>query len=62
MAAWAFDELGLHRLTIIHCVANERSCGVATRAGFALEGVMASAQLLADGWHDVHLHARTGAG
>jgi RimJ/RimL family protein N-acetyltransferase len=59
MAMWAMDELGLHRLTIVHSVANERSCGVALKAGFPLEGTMASEQLLVDGWHDTHLHART---
>jgi ribosomal-protein-alanine N-acetyltransferase len=58
MAAWAFEDLGLHRLTIVHSVANERSCAVATKANFSLEGTLASAQLLVDGWHDVHLHAR----
>jgi ribosomal-protein-alanine N-acetyltransferase len=58
MAGWAFDDLGLHRLTLVHCVENLRSCRVAAKAGFALEGTGRSAQLLADGWHDVHLHAR----
>jgi RimJ/RimL family protein N-acetyltransferase len=58
LAAWAFEDLGLHRLTIIHSVANERSCAVAGKAGFSLEGTLASAQLLVDGWHDVHLHAK----
>jgi RimJ/RimL family protein N-acetyltransferase len=58
LVAWAFDELGLHRLTIVHSVANPASCAVAARIGFSLEGTMASAQLLVDGWHDTHLHAR----
>lgn len=58
MVAWAVDELGLHRLTIVHSVANTPSCGVAVKVGFPLEGTMASAQLLTDGWHDTHLHAK----
>jgi RimJ/RimL family protein N-acetyltransferase len=52
-------ELGIHRLTIVHSLANDRSCRVAQKAGFALEGTMTSQQLLVDGWHDTHLHART---
>ena len=58
MVAWAFEDLGLHRVTIIHSVVNERSCAVAVKAGSSLEGTLASAQLLVDGWHDVHLHAK----
>ncbi|MEU6890184.1 GNAT family N-acetyltransferase [Streptomyces sp. NPDC046557] len=58
ISRWAVDELGLHRLRITHSVANPASCRVATRAGFPLEGVMRSALLHADGWHDEHLHAR----
>lgn len=58
MVAWAFEGLGLHRLTIVHSVANAPSCAVAATVGFAWEGTMASAQLLADGWHDTHLHAK----
>ncbi|MGW7103312.1 GNAT family N-acetyltransferase [Streptomyces sp. NPDC054838] len=58
VSRWAVDELGLHRLRITHSVANPASCRVATRAGFPLEGVMRSALLHADGWHDEHLHAR----
>ncbi|WP_280249364.1 GNAT family N-acetyltransferase [Nocardia abscessus] len=30
----------------------------AVKAGFALEGVERSAALHADGWHDMHVHAR----
>lgn len=58
ISRWAVDELGLHRLRITHSVANPASCRVAVKAGFALEGVMRSALLHADGWHDEHLHAR----
>jgi RimJ/RimL family protein N-acetyltransferase len=55
---WAFGELGLHRLELIHSVHNVASCRVATKAGFELEGILKSAGLHGDGWHDMHLHAR----
>jgi [ribosomal protein S5]-alanine N-acetyltransferase len=58
MVFWAFDELGLHRLTIVHSLANTASCAVAASIGFSLEGTMTSSQLLVDGWHDTHLHAK----
>ncbi|MEW1660152.1 GNAT family N-acetyltransferase [Streptomyces sp. NPDC093707] len=54
---WALDDLGLHRLRLCHSVANQASCRVATKAGYALEGTLRSALLHADGWHDEHLHA-----
>ncbi len=57
VSGWAFESLRLHRLELIHPVHNEASCGVATQAGFALEGTLKSALLHADGWHDMHLHA-----
>ena len=55
---WAFEEIGFHRLELLHAGANEASCRVAEKAGFALEGVKRSAFLHPDGWHDMHLHAR----
>jgi RimJ/RimL family protein N-acetyltransferase len=58
LARWALDDLGLHRLELMHSVANPASCRVAVKAGFALEGTLRSALLHPDGWHDVHLHAR----
>ncbi|MET3985326.1 GNAT family N-acetyltransferase [Streptomyces sp. PvR034] len=54
---WALEELGLHRLQLLHSVANPASCRVADRAGFTPEGTLRSAVLHADGWHDMHLHA-----
>jgi RimJ/RimL family protein N-acetyltransferase len=58
MARWALDELGLHRLFLLHSTANPASCRVAAKAGFALEGTMRSAMRHPDGWHDMHLHGR----
>ncbi|MBT2407114.1 MULTISPECIES: GNAT family N-acetyltransferase [unclassified Streptomyces] len=58
ISRWAFEDLGLHRLRIIHSVANTASCRTAEKAGFPLEGTMRGALLHADGWHDEHLHAR----
>jgi ribosomal-protein-alanine N-acetyltransferase len=59
VSRWAFDDLGLHRLEIRHSVANPWSCRVAEKVGFALEGTMRSALLHEDGWHDMHVHARS---
>lgn len=56
---WALDDLGLHRLELGHSVANAASCRVAGKAGFRLEGTLHSALLHTDGWHDMHVHART---
>lgn len=58
LSRWAFEEVGLHRLELSHATANEASCRVAVKAGFAAEGTRRSALLHRDGWHDMHLHAR----
>jgi RimJ/RimL family protein N-acetyltransferase len=58
LTQWALDDLGLHRLDLQHAVANTASCRVADKAGYAHEGTLRSAVLHADGWHDMHLHAR----
>ncbi|MGW2032026.1 GNAT family N-acetyltransferase [Streptomyces sp. NPDC001761] len=58
LTRWAFDEVGFHRLELMHAIANPASCRVAGKAGFALEGTKRSAYLHQDGWHDMHLHAR----
>ncbi len=57
-SAWMFEQLGLHRIELTHSMLNEASCRVAVRAGFAAEGVARSSGLHADGWHDMHVHAR----
>ncbi|GGQ65701.1 GNAT family N-acetyltransferase [Streptomyces flaveolus] len=58
LARWALDEVGFQRLELLHSVANEASCRVAEKTGFALEGTKRRAVLHPDGWHDMHLHAR----
>ena len=58
LTGWAFGTLGLHRLELSHSTANTASCRVAQRCGFLLEGTRRSEALHADGWHDMHAHAR----
>jgi RimJ/RimL family protein N-acetyltransferase len=58
LARWALDGIGFQRLELLHSVANEASCRVAEKTGFALEGTKRQAALHPDGWHDMHLHAR----
>lgn len=56
---WAFDDrTGFERLELVHSSANEASCRVADKAGFPFEGVRRRGNLHADGWHDMHVHAR----
>ncbi|GAS93821.1 uncharacterized protein RMCC_0787 [Mycolicibacterium canariasense] len=57
LTQWVYS-VGFHRLVIHHSTANPASCSVALKAGFELEGTKKSALLHADGWHDMHLHAR----
>jgi RimJ/RimL family protein N-acetyltransferase len=58
LSGWAFGTLGLHRIEVAHSTRNPASCRVATVAGFTAEGVKRSEAKHADGWHDMHLHAR----
>lgn len=58
ISRWALHDLGLHRLELLHSVRNLRSCRVAEKAEFRLEGTLRSALLHPDGWHDMHLHAQ----
>ncbi|MEU3458210.1 GNAT family N-acetyltransferase [Micromonospora sp. NPDC006766] len=55
---WSVRQLGLHRVWLRHSTANPASCRVAERAGLAAEGTNRSAGRHADGWHDMHVHAR----
>jgi [ribosomal protein S5]-alanine N-acetyltransferase len=55
-----FERLGWHRIELRHAVENERSCAVARRCGYRLEGTLRDAMRYpVDGrWSDEHLHAR----
>lgn len=55
---WAFDEVGFHRLELLHSVGNVASCAVAASTGFSVEGTLRRSVRHTDGWHDMHLHAR----
>lgn len=57
LTQWAFEDLRMHRLEILHSVENVPSCRVADHAGYALEGTLSRVLRHADGWHDAHLHA-----
>jgi hypothetical protein len=50
------------RLELVHTVHNPESCGVATAAGFEIEGIKRRLQRHTDGWHDMCLHSRIAAG
>ncbi|MFF4341455.1 GNAT family N-acetyltransferase [Kitasatospora sp. NPDC001540] len=58
---WALHDVGFHRIELGHSTANPASCRVAGKTGYLLEGTRRSALLHADGWHDMHLHARVRA-
>lgn len=58
LTVWSFETLGLYRLALSHSTANVASCRVAQHAGFAAEGTKRGEGRHADGWHDMHLHAR----
>ena len=58
LSDWAFDELGLHRLGLLHSTHNQRSCRVAQAALYRAEGTLREQTLHPDGWHDMHVHAR----
>ncbi|WP_201776890.1 GNAT family N-acetyltransferase [Streptacidiphilus anmyonensis] len=59
VADWAFGELGLTRLQLLHGLENPASCRVAAKSGFLLEGTLRSSYRYGDGeLHDEHLHAR----
>ncbi|MGR6319611.1 GNAT family N-acetyltransferase [Micromonospora soli] len=58
LTTWSLHQAGLHRLWLRHSTANPASCRVADRAGLTAEGTNRGAARHADGWHDMHLHAR----
>jgi RimJ/RimL family protein N-acetyltransferase len=46
---WAFRDLGLHRLELVHVVGNDASCGVARRCAYAFEGLLGGGWLVVAG-------------
>jgi RimJ/RimL family protein N-acetyltransferase len=58
MTVWSFETLRLHRVELSHSTANVASCIVARYACFTAEGTKRGEARHADGWHDMHLHAR----
>ncbi|MEV5577424.1 GNAT family N-acetyltransferase [Streptomyces parvus] len=58
LARWAFDELGLYRLELGHRTDNVASCRVATRSGFASEGIERAKLRYGRVRYDVERHAR----
>lgn len=57
LTRWGHDHLGLVRICLEHAVDNHASCAVAEALGYALEGTARGLHALADGRHDVHVHA-----
>ncbi|MHB9753184.1 GNAT family N-acetyltransferase [Streptomyces sp. BYX5S] len=57
MTHWALAT-GFHRIDLQHSTRNAPSCRVALKSGYPLEGTRRSSALHADGWHDMHVHAR----
>jgi RimJ/RimL family protein N-acetyltransferase len=55
---WAFAELGLFRLETGHRTDNVASCKVATRAGYAVEGIERAKLRYGDRRYDTEAHAR----
>ena len=58
LSEWSFRTVGLHRIEVNHSTANRASCRAAWHAGYLPEGTKRSQARHADGWHDMHLHAR----
>jgi [ribosomal protein S5]-alanine N-acetyltransferase len=58
VTSWAMTVVGLQRVGLAHAVSNPASCRVAEGAGFTYEGTLRRYGLHADGWHDMHMHAR----
>jgi RimJ/RimL family protein N-acetyltransferase len=57
LTRWCTDELGLHRLELLHAIENTASCRVAEKSGYRYEGTLRQSVPHADGFHDMHLHA-----
>ena len=55
---WVLPRARGGRIEINHSTENPASCRVAERAGYLAVCVKRSEALHADGWHDMHQHAR----
>jgi ribosomal-protein-alanine N-acetyltransferase len=59
---WVLAEVGLLRTSLAHSTRNPASCRVASKAGYEPEGTLRRQARHADGWHDMHVHARLAEG
>lgn len=57
VAGVAFEHCGLHRLEIRCATGNRRSCSIAERLGFTLEGTLREAEWLYDHFVDLHVYS-----
>ena len=51
VARFAFEQLGLHRISLVVLDVNARARAAYKRCGFAEEGLLRDTVLLDDGWH-----------
>lgn len=58
LSDWALQDVGFHRVWLMHSTRNRPSCVVAEATGHQPEGTLREALLHADGWHDMHVHGR----
>ncbi|MEP7019006.1 MAG: GNAT family protein [Pseudonocardiales bacterium] len=58
VADWALSDLGLFRLELGHRTNNPASCAVASRAGFAIEGLQRAKLRYGGERFDVEIHSR----
>jgi RimJ/RimL family protein N-acetyltransferase len=58
LTAWAFDELGMHRLELLIAVDNAASKRVARTCGYTLEGVLRSLHIKQDVRMDTEIWSR----
>jgi ribosomal-protein-serine acetyltransferase len=53
LIGYAFEELGLHRVTICAATDNARSRAIPSRLGFTEEGLLREAERTSTGYHDL---------
>jgi ribosomal-protein-serine acetyltransferase len=57
LVSYAFEELGLNRVSIAYATENEKSCAIPERLGFRREGVQRQAEWLYDHFVDHAVYA-----